>query len=48
VIRDFLAAGLIDNVHILLSRGVCLWEGLEGLEKDCVVEAASSPAESPI
>ena len=47
VIRDFLAAGLVDHIHIvvvpiLLGRGARLWEGLEGLEKDYQVEAASS------
>ena len=49
VIRDFLAAGLVDHLHIvvvpiLLGRGARLWEGLEGLEKDYQVEAASSPS----
>ena len=49
VIRDFLAAGLIDHLHvvvvpILLGRGVRLWDGLEGLEKDYEVEATSSPS----
>src|ERR671937_305927 len=49
VIRDFLAAGLVDHMHvvvvpILLGRGVRLWEGLEGLEKDYQVEATSSPS----
>ena len=39
VIRDFLAAGLVDHMHtvvvpILLGRGVRLWDGLEGLEND--------------
>jgi len=47
-IRDFLAAGLVDHMHvavvpILLGRGVRLWDGLEGIEKDYVVEATSSP-----
>ena len=48
MIRDFLAAGLIDYMHvvvvpILLGRGVRLWDGgLEGLEKDYQVEATSS------
>ena len=37
MIRDFLAAGLVDHMHIvvvpiLLGRGVRLWDGLEGLE----------------
>ena len=49
VIRDFLAAGLVDQMHIvvvpiLLGRGARLMEGLEGLEKDYQVEAASSPS----
>jgi dihydrofolate reductase len=49
VIRDFLAAGLIDHAHvavvpILLGRGVRLWDGLEGLENDYEVEATSSPS----
>jgi dihydrofolate reductase len=47
VIRDFLAAGLVDHMHavvvpILLGRGVRLWDGLEGLEQDYRVEATSS------
>src|SRR6186997_484645 len=49
MIRDFLAAGLVDHAHfvvvpILLGRGVRLWDGLEGLEKDYQVEATSSPS----
>jgi dihydrofolate reductase len=49
MIRDFLAAGLVDHMHIvvvpiLLGRGVRLWDGLEGLEKDYTVEASSSPS----
>jgi dihydrofolate reductase len=49
VIRDFLAARLIDQLHvvqvpILLGRGSRLWDGLEGLEKDFDVEAVSSPS----
>ena len=49
VIRDFLAARLIDYAHIavvpiLLGRGARLWDGLEGLEKDYEVEATSSPS----
>jgi len=47
VLRDFLAAGLVDYMHIvvvpiLLGRGVRLWDGLEGVEKDYQVEATSS------
>jgi dihydrofolate reductase len=49
MIRDFLAAGLVDHLHtvvvpIVLGRGVRLWDGLEGLEKDYEVEATSSPS----
>jgi dihydrofolate reductase len=49
VIREFLAAGLVDYMHvavvpILLGRGVRLWEGLEGLEKSYEVEATASPS----
>ncbi|SDE11579.1 dihydrofolate reductase family protein [Glycomyces harbinensis] len=48
VVRDFLAAGLIDFMHvavvpILLGRGVRLWDGLEGLEGRFKIEATSSP-----
>ena len=44
-------AGLVDHMHIvvvpiLLGRGVRLWDGLEGLEKDYEIEAISSPRES--
>jgi len=49
VIRDFFGAGLIDHAHIVvvpivLGRGVRVWEGLEGLEKDYSIEAVSSPS----
>jgi dihydrofolate reductase len=48
-IREFLAAGLVDHLHlvivpILLGRGVRLWDGLESLEKEYRVEATSSPS----
>ena len=48
-VRDFLAADLIDFLHvvqvpILLGRGVRLWDGLEGLEGRFGVEAVSSPS----
>ncbi len=38
VIRDFLAEGLVDHMHlvqvpILLGRGVRIWDGLEALEE---------------
>ena len=49
VIREFLAARLIDHMHIavvpiLLGRGVRLWEGVEGVENDYEIEATSSPS----
>jgi dihydrofolate reductase len=49
MIREFLAAGLVDHMHvvlvpIVLGRGERLWDGLEGLEKDYEVEATSSPS----
>ncbi len=49
MIREFVAAGLVDHMHvvvvpILLGRGVRLWDGLEGIEKDYDVEATSSPS----
>jgi dihydrofolate reductase len=48
-IRTFLAAGLIDHLHvvvvpIVLGRGARLWDGLEGLEKDYDIEATSTPS----
>jgi dihydrofolate reductase len=48
-IRDFLSAGLVDDMHvvvvpILLGRGVRLWDGLERLEQDYAVEATASPS----
>lgn len=49
VVRDFLAADLIDHLHvvqvpILLGRGVRLWDGQEGLESRFTIEAVSSPS----
>ena len=49
IIRDFLAAELIDTLHvvqvpILLGRGVRLWDGVEGVEERYDVEAVSSPS----
>jgi dihydrofolate reductase len=48
-IREFLAAGLVDHMHvvvvpILLGRGVRLWDAQDGLENDYDVEAVSSPS----
>lgn len=49
IIRDFLAAGLIDRMHvavvpIVLGRGARLWDGLEGLERAFDIEAVASPS----
>lgn len=49
VARDFIAAGLVDHVHvvvvpIVLGRGARLWDGLEALERDYAVEAVASPS----
>jgi dihydrofolate reductase len=48
-IRQFLAADLVDHLHvvvvpIILGRGESLWEGLEGLEQRFTVESVSSPS----
>jgi dihydrofolate reductase len=47
VVRDFLSAGLVDHLHvvvvpILLGRGVRLWDGLEDLERDYDVRAVTT------
>jgi len=34
----------ITVVPIVLGRGVRLWDGLEGFEKDYQIEAISSPS----
>jgi dihydrofolate reductase len=49
VIRQFLAADLIDHLHIaivpiVLGRGERLWDGLEGIEQRFKVETVSSPS----
>jgi dihydrofolate reductase len=49
IIREFVAARLVDHMHIVivpivLGRGVRLWDGLEGFEKDYEVEATASPS----
>jgi dihydrofolate reductase len=48
-IRQFLAADLIDHLHIVvapivLGRGEPLWDGLEALEDRFDGEAVSSPS----
>lgn len=47
-VRQFLAADLVDLMHIVVSpiilgRGVSLWEGLEGVESGFDVETVHSP-----
>ncbi len=49
VVRDFIAAGLVDHIHlvqtpIVLGRGVRVWDGLEALEGDYGIEAVSAPS----
>ncbi len=49
VVRDFLAEGLVDHMHlvqvpIVLGRGVRLWDGLESLEEASNIEAVSTPS----
>ncbi|HZE41728.1 MAG TPA: dihydrofolate reductase family protein [Stackebrandtia sp.] len=49
VCRDFLAAGLVDFMHVVqvpmvLGRGVRLWDGLESLEDSYDIEAVSTPS----
>jgi dihydrofolate reductase len=49
MLREFLAAGLVDHLHvvqvpILLGRGVRLWDGLEALQERYDVEAVSTPS----
>ncbi|PKH40773.1 RibD C-terminal domain-containing protein [Nocardioides alpinus] len=48
-IRDFVTAGLVDELHlvlapIVLGRGTRLWDGLEGIESTYDIEAVSSPS----
>lgn len=48
VVRDFLAAGLVDHLHlvqvpIVLGRGVRVWDGLEALEEAYQIEVVSTP-----
>jgi dihydrofolate reductase len=49
VVRDFLAAGLVDHMHlvqvpIVLGRGVRIWDGLYALEETFDIEATSTPS----
>ena len=49
VVRDFVAAGLVDHMHlvqvpIVLGRGVRVWDGLQALEETFAIEATSTPS----
>ncbi len=49
VVRDFVAAGLVDRLHlvqvpVVLGRGVRLWDGLESLEDTYDIEAVTAPS----
>ncbi len=48
-VRDYLAAGLVDQAHLvvvplLLGHGTRLWDGLEALEETYDIESVSSPS----
>jgi dihydrofolate reductase len=48
-VRQFLAADLIDHMHVvmvplILGRGERLWDGLEGFEQGFDIEAVSTPS----
>jgi dihydrofolate reductase len=48
-VRQFLAADLIDHMHvalvpIVLGRGERLWDGLEGLEERFTIESVTTPS----
>ncbi len=47
-LRDYLAAGLVDQAHLVivplvLGHGTRLWDGLEALEEAYAIESVSSP-----
>lgn len=49
IVRDFLAADLIDFMHVvqvpvLFGRGTRLWDGQEGIEERFDIEAVSAPS----
>jgi dihydrofolate reductase len=49
MVREFLAADLVDHLHIavvpiVLGRGERLWDGLEGLEGRFQVESVTAPS----
>jgi len=49
IVREFLAADLVDYLHvvvspIILGRGIRLWDDQEGLEERFDIEATAAPA----
>ena len=49
VVRDYLKAGLVDQLHvaivpIVLGRGIHLWDDLRGLELDYTVTTEAAPS----
>ena len=49
VVREYLKAGLVDQLHvaivpILLGRGIRLWDGLRELESGYAVKAETAPS----
>jgi dihydrofolate reductase len=48
-VREFLDAGLVDHLHlvvvpVVLGRGVRIWDGQEGLEERYAIETTASPS----
>ena len=48
-VREFLRAGLVDDLHvaivpIILGRGIWLWDDLRGLENDARVATVAAPS----
>lgn len=48
-VREFLRAGLVDDLHvavvpIILGRGIRLWDDLRGIENGAVVTAVAAPS----
>lgn len=48
-VREFLRAGLVDDLHvaitpIILGRGIRLWDDLRGLENDARVSTVAAPS----
>jgi RibD C-terminal domain len=48
-VREFLAADLIDHLHVIvvpivIGRGIRLWDGLEGVQERLDVQTVSTPS----